>query len=74
MVLEEWNTCGRGHATGGAHRKEAALRIFLDIEYIVENEGFSFKEIDITGDPLAKMGEYQKVLGLRWEKDKIFVD
>jgi hypothetical protein len=63
-------------ATGGAHRKKAILRIFIDIEDIMENAGFSFKETVITGDSLAKMGEHQKVLRLRWdiEKDKISVD
>jgi hypothetical protein len=46
------------------------------MEYILENGGFLFKEIVMTGDPLGEEGELRKVLGLRWDtkKDKICMD
>ncbi len=57
-------------ATGGARDKETAMRISQGVEDTVENEGFCFKETIMTGDPLGKTGELQKVLGLRWNTEK----
>ncbi len=63
-------------ATGGANSTEAARRVSQDMEDILENGGFRFKETVMSGDPLGEGGELRKVLGLRWDtqKDKICVD
>jgi hypothetical protein len=63
-------------ATGGANSAEAARRVSQDMEDILENGGFRFKETVMSGDPLGEGGELRKVLGLRWDtqKDEICVD
>jgi hypothetical protein len=63
-------------ATGGAGSVEAAKQVSQDMEDILENGGFRFKETVMSGDPLGKDGELRKVLGLRWDtqKDEICVD
>jgi hypothetical protein len=63
-------------ATGGANSTEAARRVSQDMEDILENGGFRFKETVMSGDPLGEGGELRKVLGLRWDtqKDEICVD
>jgi hypothetical protein len=63
-------------ATGGASSTEAARRVSQDMEDILENGGFHFKETVMSGDPLGEGGELRKVLGLRWDtqKDEICVD
>jgi hypothetical protein len=38
-------------AIGGTHDKENAQRIAQDMESIIENGGFRFEEIVMTGDP-----------------------
>jgi hypothetical protein len=43
-------------ATGGADKKEEARRVSLDMEDILKNGGFRFKETIMTGDPLGKTG------------------
>ncbi len=40
------------------------------MEDILENGGFWFKEIVMTGDPLGEEGELRKVLGLNWDTKK----
>ncbi len=52
-------------ATGGAHEKEAATKISQDMEDIIENGVFRFKETVMTGDSIGKMGVLEKVLDLR---------
>jgi hypothetical protein len=63
-------------ATGGAGSVEAAKQVSQDMEDILENGGFRFKETVMSGDPLGKDGELRKVLGLRrdTQRDKICVD
>jgi hypothetical protein len=63
-------------ATGGAGSLEEARRVSQDMEDILENGGFRFKETVMAGDPLEEGGELRKVLGLRWDtqEDKICVD
>ncbi len=63
-------------ATRGASTLGAARRVSQDMEDILENGGFRFKETVMSGDPLGEDGELRKVLGLRWdtERDKICVD
>ncbi len=63
-------------ATGGASSTEAAKQVSQDKEDILENGGFRFKEMVMSGDPLEEGGELGKVLGLRWDtqEDKICVD
>jgi hypothetical protein len=63
-------------ATGGASSTEAAKQVSQDMEDILENEGFRFKETVMSGYPLEEGGELRKVLGLRWDtqEDKICVD
>jgi hypothetical protein len=63
-------------ATGGASSVEAAKQVSQDMEDILENGGFHFKETVMSGDPLGKDGELRKVLGLRWDtqRDEICVD
>ncbi len=46
---------------------EAAKQVSQDMEDILENGGFRFKETVMSGDPLGKDGELRKVLGLRWD-------
>ncbi len=62
--------------TGGAEDAATARQVSQDMEDILENGGFRFKETVMSGDPLEKEGELRKVLGLRWdmEKDEICVD
>jgi hypothetical protein len=64
------------NATGGVSSTEAARRVSQDMEDILENGGFRFKETVMSGDPLGEGGELRKVLGLRWDtqKDEICVD
>jgi hypothetical protein len=63
-------------ATGGASSTEAARRVSQDMEDILENGGFRFKETVMSGDLLGEGGELRKVLGLRWDtqKDEICMD
>jgi hypothetical protein len=63
-------------ATGGACSMEEAKKVSQDMEDILENGGFRFKETVMAGDPLKDGGELRKVLGLRWDtqEDKICVD
>jgi hypothetical protein len=63
-------------ATGGASSTEKARQVSQDMEDILENGRFRFKETVMSGDPLEKGGELRKVLGLRWDtqEDKICVD
>jgi hypothetical protein len=63
-------------ATGGASSSEKARQVSQDMEDILKNGGFRFKETVMSGDPLEKGGELRKVLGLRWDtqEDKICVD
>jgi hypothetical protein len=63
-------------ATGGAGSAEAAKQVSQDMEDILENGGFHFKETVMSGDPLRKDGELRKVLGLRWDtqRDEICMD
>jgi hypothetical protein len=63
-------------ATGGASSTEAARRLSQDMEDILENGGFRFKETVMSGDPLGEGEELRKVLGLRWDtqKDEICAD
>ncbi len=63
-------------ATRGANSLEAARQVSHDMEDILENGGFRFKETVMSRDPLGEGGELRKVLGLRWDtqKDVICVD
>jgi hypothetical protein len=63
-------------ATGGASSIEAAKEVSQDMEDILGNGGFRFKETVMSGDPLGKVGELRKVLGLRWDtqRDEICVN
>jgi hypothetical protein len=63
-------------ATGGTSTLIAARQVLQDMEDILENGGFHFKETVMSGDPLGETGELRKVLGLRWdtERDEICVD
>jgi hypothetical protein len=63
-------------ATGGASTLEAAKQVSQDMEDILENGGFRFKETVMSWDPLGEDGELRKVLGLRWDtqRDEICVD
>ncbi len=63
-------------ATGGASTLGAARQVSQDMEDILENGGFHFKETVMSGDYLEEDGELRKVLGLRWdtEQDEICVD
>jgi hypothetical protein len=64
------------NATGGASSAEAARQVSQDMEDILENGGFRFKETVMSGDLLEEGGELRKVLGLRWDtqEDEICVD
>jgi hypothetical protein len=42
---------------GGAHDKENSVRISQDMERIIENGGFCFKQTVMTGDPLDETEE-----------------
>jgi hypothetical protein len=55
---------------------EEARKVSQDMEDILENGGFRFKETVMAGDPLEEGGELRKVLGLRWDtqEDNICVD
>jgi hypothetical protein len=61
---------------GGASTLAAAKQVSQDVEDILENGGFRFKETVMSGDPLGETGEMRKVLGLRWdtERDEICMD
>jgi hypothetical protein len=63
-------------ATGEESSMEAAKQVSQDMEDILGNGGFRFKETVMSGDPLGKDRELRKVLGLRWDtqRDKICVD
>ncbi len=63
-------------ATGGASTLAAAKQVSQDMEDILENGGFRFKETVMSGDPLGETGKLRKVLGLRWdtERDEICMD
>jgi hypothetical protein len=63
-------------ATGGAGDKAVARQVSQDMEDILENGEFPFKETVMTGDSLGEEGGLRKVLGLRWDtkEDKICVD
>ncbi len=63
-------------ATRGASTLEAAKQVSQDMEDILENRGFRFKETIMSGDSLGEDGELRKVLGLRWDtkQDEIRVD
>jgi hypothetical protein len=62
--------------TGGASTLGVARHVSQDMEDILENEGFRFKETVMSGEPLGEDRELRKVLGLRWdtERDEICVD
>jgi hypothetical protein len=47
---------------------EEARKVTQDMEDILENGGFRFKEAVMAGDPLEEGGELRKVLGLRWTR------
>ncbi len=40
------------------------------MESMIENAGFHFKAMVMTGDPLDKRGELQKIFGLRWDPER----
>jgi hypothetical protein len=40
-------------ATGGTHSKETAAVVSQDMEDIISNRGFYFKETVMIGDPLT---------------------
>jgi hypothetical protein len=63
-------------ATRGASSVEVAKQVSQDMEDILENRGFRFKETVMSGDPLGKDRELRKALGLRWDtqRDEICVD
>jgi hypothetical protein len=63
-------------ATGGVSTLAAAKQVSQDMEDILENGGFCFKETVMSGDPLGEKDDLRKVLGLRWdtERDEICVD
>jgi hypothetical protein len=63
-------------ATRGASSMEEAKKVSQDMEDILKNGRFRFKETVMAGDPLEEGGELRKVLGLRWDtqEDKICVD
>jgi hypothetical protein len=63
-------------ATRGTSTLAAARQVLQDMEDILENGGFRFKETVMSGDPLGKGEEPRKVIGLRWdtERDEICVD
>jgi hypothetical protein len=62
--------------TGGASSAGRARQVSQDMEDILENWGFWFKETVMSGDTLEKGGELRKVLRLKWDtqKDEICVD
>jgi hypothetical protein len=61
-------------ATGRADSQEESRQVSVDMEDIPENSRFRFKEM--SGDPLGDTRELRKLLGLRWdtERVKIVVD
>jgi hypothetical protein len=44
--------------------------ISKNMENIIEKERFCFKGTVILGNPLEKLGEMRKVLGLGWDTEK----
>jgi hypothetical protein len=50
-------------ATGGASSMEAAKQVSQDMEDILGNGGFRFKETVMSGDPLGRDGELGRSLG-----------
>ena len=61
--------------TAGSNSKEELLVISEDLEKIVQEGGFKFKDTVMTGDPL-KDNEKVKVLGMLWDtaKDTFAID
>ncbi len=62
MVFKKLHVCGLDDATGGADSQEEAGQLSANMEYIIRNGGFCFKETVMTGDPLGDTGELRKVL------------
>jgi hypothetical protein len=62
--------------TGGGSSTEAAKQVSQDMEDILGNGGFRFKETVMSGDLLGKDWELRKVLGLRWDtqRDEVSVE
>jgi hypothetical protein len=60
-------------ATGGASSAEVARQVSQDMEDILENGGFRFKETVMSGDPLKEGGELRKVLRWDTQEDEICV-
>ncbi len=52
-------------AGSGANDKENTMWVSADMESIIGNGGFWFKETVMSDDPLDEKGELRKVLGLR---------
>jgi hypothetical protein len=59
--------------TGEANSVAVAKQVSQDMEDILEHGGFRFKETDMSGDPLEEEGELRKVLGLRWDTERILI-
>jgi hypothetical protein len=61
---------------GGADNHGEAKQVSLDMEDILDDGGFWFKETVMTGNPLGDARELRKEQGLRWdmEGDEICVD
>jgi hypothetical protein len=51
--------------SGGADSMTAAKQVSQDMEDILENGGFRFKETVMTADPLEEGGELRKLLVFR---------
>jgi hypothetical protein len=56
--------------TGGASDKENVMHVSTDMENIIGNGGFQFKETVMSGDLLDEKRELRKVLGLRLNTEK----
>ncbi len=57
-------------ALGGAPDKDNVQCISQNMESMIENAGFHFKAMVMTGDPLDEREELQKILGLRWDTER----
>jgi hypothetical protein len=57
-------------AAGGANYKKNAMQVSADMENMISNGGFQFKETVMSGYPLDGKGELRKVRGLRWDTEK----
>jgi hypothetical protein len=47
-----------------------AKQVSQDMEDILENGGFRFKETGMSGDPFGEKEDLRKVLGLKWDTEK----